>query len=669
MMHNADTHDIQIWGGVEPTINRVGDEFFSQFEWSGHDERLTDLEEFARLGLRTLRFPILWEAVAPDSLDALNWSRIDAQVHRLQELGIRPIAGLLHHGSGPRYTSLVDPEFPQKLAAFAGKVAERYPWVDAYTPINEPLTTARFSGLYGHWYPHGRDEQTFARCLLNQCRGVVLAMRAIRAVNPAASLVQTDDLGKTYSTPKLQYQADFENKRRWLTWDLLTGKLERGGAIWNWLRDSGIAEHELLTFEENPCPPDLIGVNHYITSERFLDEKLDAHPAETHGGNGRDTYADVAAVRARREGISGVEVLLREAWERYHIPLAITEAHLGCTREEQLRWLHDVWNGACKLRNGGVDVRAVTVWSLLGAFDWNSLLTRKDGVYEPGVYDLRGGSLRPTAIASMVHALAGGGEFEHPALATPGWWRRNVRLLQSSSEPAKEGDVSHDECLPNVPQLQSLPAAVSSQSWRNSRPILITGAGGRLAQGFVRAAELRGLAYALFSRAQLDIADESAVAAAVDWCKPWAIINCAGFSRVDDAEIDEDTCLRSNTRGAATLAAISARTSTQLVTFSSDHVFDGSKREPYIESDDAHPLNAYGGSKLGAEREVLATFPDALIVRPGKVFTPLDHQDFLQAGLRAIARGEQVHAATDIQLSGAYLPDLVNAVLDLLVDG
>ena len=81
-------------------------------------------------------------------------------------------------------------------------VARRYPWVEDYTPVNEPLTTARFSGLYGHWYPHGRDDRTFARALLNQCRAVVLAMRAIRAVNPAARLVQTEDLGRTYSTPR-----------------------------------------------------------------------------------------------------------------------------------------------------------------------------------------------------------------------------------------------------------------------------------------------------------------------------------------------------------------------------------------------------------------------------------------------------------------------------------
>src|SRR5205814_1153483 len=145
------------------------------------------------------------------------WARADERMGRLRRLGVRPIVGLIHHGSGPGHTSLLDPGFPGGLAAFAARVAGRYPWADAYTPVNEPLTTARFSALYGHWYPHARDNRTFATAILTQCRAIVLAMDAIRCVQPQARLIQTDDLGKTYSTPKLRYQANFENQRRWLT--------------------------------------------------------------------------------------------------------------------------------------------------------------------------------------------------------------------------------------------------------------------------------------------------------------------------------------------------------------------------------------------------------------------------------------------------------------------
>ena len=669
MTQNKNNTPLQVWGGVEPTINRVGDRFFRQFDRNGHRNRLSDLDEFAKLGLRTLRFPILWEEIAPDSLDAFDWSSVDAALQRLHELRIEPIAGLLHHGSGPAYTSLVDPAFPEKLATFARAVAQRYPWIRAYTPVNEPLTTARFSGLYGHWYPHGQDEQTFVRCLLNQCRGVALAMRVIREVNPDAALVQTDDLGKTFSTPKLAYQAEFENERRWITWDLLNGKLDERRPMWGYLQYAGATKCELEWFRENPCRTDIIGVNHYITSERFLDENLDAHPPETHGGNGRDQYADVAAVRSRAAEISGTEGVLREAWERYGLPLAVTEAHIGCTREEQLRWFMEIWTGADKLRSEGIAVRAVTVWSLLGAFDWNSLLTREEGFYEPGAYDLRGGALRTTAIAKMVRSLTENHDFDHPILATSGWWRRSVRLLAPAAANRESDGPEQDECGPVDAEIQRIGLRIADDRSTDARPILITGATGRLAQGFIRAAELRGLPCRLYSHAELDIADRGEVAAAMESCNPWAVINCAGFSSVDDAEADEQTCIRSNTHGAAILASVCATTNTPLVTFSSDHVFDGAKREPYLESDEPGALNVYGASKLLAERQVLTAFPDALVIRPGKLFTPFESCDFLRTNLRAIGRGERVAVENDIRISGTYLPDLVHATLDLLVDG
>ncbi|MDQ6809571.1 MAG: sugar nucleotide-binding protein, partial [Verrucomicrobiota bacterium] len=536
-----------------------------------------------------------------------------------------------------------------------------------YTPLNEPLTTARFSGLYGLWYPHARDERTFASCVIKQCRGVVLAMRAIRQVNSQAALIQTDDLGKTYSSSHLAYQADYENERRWLTWDLLTGELEEMGPIQADLMRAGITAEEFAAFRTNPCPPDIIGVNHYITSERFLDGDLEAHPPETHGGNAFERYADVAAVRAWPERLSGAEGVLREAWERYRLPLAITEAHIGCTREEQLRWFMEVWRGAEKLHAEGVDVRAVTVWSLLGAFDWNSLLTRQEDFYEPGAFDLRAGDLRPTAIAEMVRELVHRGTYDHPTLDTPGWWRRHVRLLATEIETDVAG-AGRDELLGNI-SLRDAQKADETDREPAARPIMITGAAGRVAQGFIRAAELRGLAYRLFSRAELDITDEIAVADVLRSCSPWAVINCAGFSRVDAAEADEEACMAANALGAATLAALCAQAGIAFVTFSSDHVFDGGKEEPYVESDEPSPLNVYGESKFLAERQVLAAHPAALVVRPGEVFAPLEIDDFLRNHLRALARGERVWVENDIRFSGAYLPDLVHATLDLLIDG
>jgi dTDP-4-dehydrorhamnose reductase len=246
-------------------------------------------------------------------------------------------------------------------------------------------------------------------------------MAAIREVNPRARLVFTEDIGFTQSTDRLRYQAEFENARRWLSLDLVCGRVDRLHPLAAWLAKGGVSDAELDWFRAHPCPPDLIGCNYYVTSERYLDDQLAHWPSDTHGGNGKHRYADVAAVRAC--GVLGVERLLRDVHDRFALPIAITEAHLGCTREQQLRWLVDVYDGAVRALGEGVPVRAVTAWSLFGAFNWNSLVTRDDDVYEPGVFDVRGPAPRPTALAQVVRDLAAGRRPDHPALAGPGWWQ------------------------------------------------------------------------------------------------------------------------------------------------------------------------------------------------------------------------------------------------------
>src|SRR5436853_5519766 len=97
---------VELWGGVECTVNRVGDVFFDQLERNGHATRLSDLERFAGLGIRRIRYPVLWERIAPNGFDRIDWGWADERLTRLQELDLQPIVGLTHHGSGPRHTSL-----------------------------------------------------------------------------------------------------------------------------------------------------------------------------------------------------------------------------------------------------------------------------------------------------------------------------------------------------------------------------------------------------------------------------------------------------------------------------------------------------------------------------------------------------------------------------------
>src|SRR6185312_7042583 len=352
---------LETWGGVECTCNRVQDRYFDQMELSGHADRRSDYERFAGLGIRTVRVGLLWERHELDP----SWRWADAHLACVRGSGMRPIVGLMHHGSGPPHTNLLDPEFPRKFAAYAGRVADRYPWVDCYTPINEPNTTARFSAMYGIWYPHAMSRASYLRALLNEVKATVLAMEEIRRVRPDAQLIQTDDLGTIRGTGALRSTCELLNVRQWLAFDLLGGRVDRHHPMFVYMRAESIPEAEIHWFQEHTCAPDIVGANYYVTSDRYLDHRLALYPANCRSAEG--PFVDVEAVRAHPEGITGIDSLLRLAWNRYHVPVAITEVHLGCTVEQQIRWLAEIWEGAMRARDAGVECVALTVWALLGS--------------------------------------------------------------------------------------------------------------------------------------------------------------------------------------------------------------------------------------------------------------------------------------------------------------
>lgn len=635
---------LELWGGAECTVVRLGEDYRDQAEETGHRGRRGDIALMADLGLTTVRFPILWEKVAPERPDRLDFAWTDDRLALLRERGIKVIGGLLHHGSGPKYTDLLDPDFPEKLADYAARVAERYPWIEMWTPVNEPLTTARFSGLYGHWYPHGRDYPTFLRALAGECTGTLEAMRAIRRAIPDAKLVQTEDLGKTFSTAPLRHQASHENERRWLSLDLLCGRVTCGHGWHERLRSAGIGDDALGRFDGGEARPDIIGINHYLTSERFLDHRTHLYPWLRPGGNGRDTYVDAEAVRVKRlEDDTGFAPRLKEAWDRYRIPIAITEVHHGCHRDEQLRWLAEVWTTALQARESGIDLRAVTLWSMFGNVDWRFLLAERRHFYDAGAFDVRSGTPRPTAVAKAAKAFAAGGTFDHPALDSPGWWRRGPRLYPWSGRCDKP------------------PFA--------GRRLLIAGATGTLGNAFARICEDRALPFRLTSREEMDLCDRRSIDRALERFEPWAVINAAGFVRVADAEHEAGACMAANADGAAALAEACAGADMPLVAFSSDLVFDGRLGRRYDEGDETCPTTVYGRSKAEAEKRVLGVGGKALVVRTSAFFGPWDRYNFAWSVLDRVARGETVRACSRTRVSPTYVPDLVHSVLDLLIDG
>lgn len=641
---------LALWGGHECTVNRVGDAFLDQGVRSGHAARIDDLDLFAGLGLAALRYPVLWEQVAPHRPDETNWAWHDARMARLRTLGLRPIVGLVHHGSGPAYTSLLADDFSTGVAEHARQVAERYPWVEDWTPINEPLTTARFAALYGHWYPHRRDEGASWRALLNQIDATRLAMRAIRAINPRARLIQTEDLGRTESTKAMAAQAEFDNLRRWATWDLLCGRVTPDHPLWPRLAAFGLGDR-LRRIADAACPPDMLGINHYLTSDRFLDHRTARYPAASHGVTAHGRLADVEAVRVMTPRHPGLATAIGEAWARYGLPIALTEIHNGCTREEQMRWLFEAWQIAQAQRARGVPVLAVTAWSLLGAYDWNSLLTVADGHYESGVFDIGSGTPRATAIAPMLRSLAAGETPTHPVLQQPGWWADDRRLLY----PAR--------------RVRPAPARRPARRRGGARPLLITGGTGTLGRAFAGACTLRNIPFVLTERARLSLDDPASIAATLDAVRPWAVINTAGWVRVDAAEEDAAACFAANRDGSLRLGQACADRAVPYTSFSSDLVFDGLANRPYVEGDATAPLGVYGRSKAEADAALLAWDAAVLVIRTAAFFSPHDRHNFAMHLAETLRDGRPMTAASDCTISPTFVPDLVRTTLDLIIDG
>lgn len=642
---------IEIWGGIECTVNRIGDQFYDQLKKSGHYNRDVDLALFAEVGLKKIRYPILWEKIMPDLKLEPDWSWTDERLETLKSLGITPVIGLLHHGSGPAYTNLLDPDFPDLLADYAQKVAARYPWLEYFTPINEPLTTARFSALYGLWYPHLKDDLSFSKAILNQIIAIKKAMKAIRSVIPAAKLVQTEDLGKIYSTKVLSYQAKFENERRWTTFDLLCGKVDQKHRMWSYFTWAGIKECELEFLLKDPCTPQIIGINHYLSSERYLDNRTLRYPGHLRGGNGKHRYADIEAVRVGPMQPTGFYSLLKETCLRYNSTVAVTEVHMGGTREEQLRWFYGAWKAANDLHSEGFKIKAVTAWALLGLYDWNSLLLQDKNFYESGLFDVRGEHPRRTALAGMIEKLIKGNEDFPPLFKLPGWWQRPERI-----------QVVQPKC---EIKLQKIDYAVSNEA----PPLLITGAKGALGTAFAKACQTRGIPYRVLSRAEMDIADPLRIENVITELKPWAIINAAGYVKIDKAENDLLNCFRDNSDGPVLLSLICQNKNIKFLSFSSDLVFNGRRSKPYLEDHKLNPLGIYGLSKQRAEENVLLNNPKALMVRTSAFFSPWDENNFVAQAIRSLKAKEMFYAVNDQCVSPTYVPDLVNTCLDLLIDG
>ena len=195
---------LQLWGGLECTVNRVRDNYFSQMDRNGHAERLQDLERFASLGIRAIRYPVLWERTAPDGIDVPTGRGRTSACPCCSSWACTPIVGLVHHGSGPRHTSLVGSTFrkswrstpaPWRGAIPGSRTTPRS--TNSAPPPASPACTAC-------WYPHGtqRARPSCAPCSTSAAPRCWRCARSAPSIR-TPSWCRPTTSSRTYGTPEM----------------------------------------------------------------------------------------------------------------------------------------------------------------------------------------------------------------------------------------------------------------------------------------------------------------------------------------------------------------------------------------------------------------------------------------------------------------------------------
>lgn len=185
--------------------------------------------------------------------------------------------------------------------------------------------------------------------------------------------------------------------------------------------------------------------------------------------------------------------------------------------------------------------------------------------------------------------------------------------------------------------------------------------------------ERRGFAVHGFTRAELDASNAEAVEAAFASVNPGVVLNAAAYNLVDKAESEPEEAFRGNTYLPRLLAMACRARGAKLVHYSTDYVFDGELRRPYVETDATHPLGAYGVSKLAGEMMAQAYLDDALVLRLAVVFGPGGRHtargNFIEAMLKRAAAGQRFPIVCDQTVTPTYVPAVAVRTAELLDAG
>lgn len=377
-----------VWAsGIENTFipqTRPGHRALDEYELIGHyDHWREDLALARDLGLQALRWGVPWYRVEPQP-GRWDWRWTDQVIpYMVEELGITPIIDLMHYGC-PLWMEqpFVDPSYPQAVAAYAAAFAERYKHlVRWYTPLNEPYVNALMCGKRGLWPPYRRRDRGYVAVILPLALGMLRTVAAIKAVDPTAIMVHVEAAGVNRAANEALALSAWEAQhRRYLSLDLLTGRVMPEHPLWAWLVKHGAAPSALAQIADDAITLDVLGLNFYprwSTQEVYVDRR------------GRLAYRLVA-----KDG-SGFAALIRQYYERYRVPIMVTETSEYGPIARRARWLRTSVAAIKQLRAHGVPVKGYTWFPLFTLIDWRYRYGQQPAAQyrmELGLYTLNTGA-------------------------------------------------------------------------------------------------------------------------------------------------------------------------------------------------------------------------------------------------------------------------------------
>ena len=348
-----------------------------QFEWTQHDKQWKDDFRLIRedFGAISTRYCLPWSMLEPQR-GVFDWKWADERIEYITgTLGLKLMLDVMHFGT-PQWLQQAcgDPEFPEALEALSAKVAERYrERVQMFCPFNEPLITALFSGDFGFWPPHSRRWRGYMPVLSRVVQGTIRATRAIRSAAPEATVILCDSCEHHHTRePELEADIRMHNLRRFAVLDLITGKVDERHPLRKWFTSYGFSDTDLAWINANRWAPDVIGLDYYSHTETQL---------ETINGG----------VRQRKpESPLGLYGCSMEYWNRYGIPMMVTETSIDGPQLDRELWLEQTVNDCKRLREEGVPMIGYTWWPFFDNVDWDGALLHHIGkIHAVGLYNLR----------------------------------------------------------------------------------------------------------------------------------------------------------------------------------------------------------------------------------------------------------------------------------------